>query len=127
METGVVSKGLLGDVVACAPARKAYTKGETIAKGMNLSNQQEPEQCFKLVAIDGQGRYVSIFDGVTEYKIGETMTQEVRAGHKGGIYVCESMLDLLKLGALQYTLLQNGIVTCLLTPGLPQVLCHLGR
>jgi tRNA U34 2-thiouridine synthase MnmA/TrmU len=65
---------------------------------MDLSNQQEPVQCFKLVAIDGQGRYVSIFDGVTEYKIGETMTAEVRAGHKGGIYVCESILDLLKLG-----------------------------
>ena len=65
---------------------------------MDLSNQQEPVQCFKLVAVDGQGRYVSIYDGVTEYRMGETMTEEVRAGHKGGIYVCESILDLLKLG-----------------------------
>lgn len=67
---------------------------------MDRIHQEEPLQCFKLVAIDSEGRYVSIFDGTTEYKIGETITQEVRAGHKGGLYVCESILDLLKLGPL---------------------------
>lgn len=67
---------------------------------MDRIQQEDPLQCFKLVAMDSEGRYVSIFDGTTEYKIGETITQEVRAGHKGGLYVCESILDLLKLGPL---------------------------
>eukprot|EP00802_Teleaulax_amphioxeia_P024931 Tamp_25708.p1 GENE.Tamp_25708~~Tamp_25708.p1 ORF type:complete len:173 (-),score=31.80 Tamp_25708:360-878(-) len=67
---------------------------------MDRINQNEPQQCFKLVAIDDEGRYVSIYDGTTEYKVGETITQEVRAGHKGGFYVCDSILDLLKLGPL---------------------------
>jgi hypothetical protein len=47
---------------------------------MDLHNQQEPVQCFKLVAVDSEGRYVSIYDGTTEYKVGETIAQEVRAG-----------------------------------------------
>jgi hypothetical protein len=47
---------------------------------MDRINQNEPQQCFKLVAIDDEGRYVSIYDGTTEYKVGETITQEVRAG-----------------------------------------------
>ena len=51
---------------------------------MDRVNRDEPQQCFKLVAIDSEGRYVSIFDGTTEYKVGETITQEVRAGECAG-------------------------------------------
>jgi hypothetical protein len=34
------------------------------------------KECYKLVAISG-GRFVSIFDGITEYEVGCTMRQEV--------------------------------------------------
>ena len=53
-------------------------------ESMDRVNRDEPQQCFKLVAIDSEGRYVSIFDGTTEYKVGETITQEVRAGECAG-------------------------------------------
>jgi hypothetical protein len=70
---------------------------------------------------------MSIFDGRTEYRLAEMLTNEVRpgilaldtifrfalfiyfsgmvihvivAGHKGGIYVCDSLLDLLGLSPL---------------------------
>ena len=65
-----------------------------------MERQDEPIQCFKFVAIDDAGRFVSIFNGTTEYKVGQTVSQEVRAGHKSGLYVCESILDLLKVGPL---------------------------
>ena len=45
-----------------------------------MERQDEPIQCFKFVAIDDAGRFVSIFNGTTEYKVGETVSQEVRAG-----------------------------------------------
>ena len=32
-------------------------------------------------------RFFSIYDGDTEYKMGEVLTQAARAGHKGGYYV----------------------------------------
>ncbi len=35
---------------------------------------------FKFVAELEDGRYVSIFDGVTEYRLTELLTKEVRAG-----------------------------------------------
>lgn len=58
-------------------------------------------QWFKLVAKieeseGGHPRYVSIFDGETEYKQGEAVSEEVKPGHKGGIYVCRSVLDIRK-------------------------------
>eukprot|EP00960_Hanusia_phi_P061835 764953-Hanusia_phi.AAC.6 len=62
--------------------------------------QCHEEYYFKLVALNDKGSYVSIFDGKTEYKVGNAMSQEVKAGHGGGFYVCESLLDLLKLGPL---------------------------
>mmetsp|Transcript_22889 Transcript_22889/g.35828 ORF Transcript_22889/g.35828 Transcript_22889/m.35828 type:complete len:133 (+) Transcript_22889:411-809(+) len=66
-----------------------------------LEYNTEAATYFKLVAVDeDESRFVSIFDGRTEYRVGETVQDEVRAGHKGGIYVCESLLDLLKLGPL---------------------------
>ena len=63
-------------------------------------------QCFKLVAVTesqegGEPRYVSIFDGETEYQRGVSVSDEVRAGHKGGIYVCKSVLDICKYAFLR--------------------------
>jgi hypothetical protein len=49
-------------------------------EAMDRQMQQEPIQCFKFVATDSEGRYVSIYDGATEYTLGETISQEVRAG-----------------------------------------------
>lgn len=60
----------------------------------------DPEVFFKFVAVDESGKYFSIFDGKTEYNIGDPIKQEVRPGHKGGLYVCESLLELLKLGPM---------------------------
>mmetsp|Transcript_16153 Transcript_16153/g.38053 ORF Transcript_16153/g.38053 Transcript_16153/m.38053 type:complete len:239 (+) Transcript_16153:71-787(+) len=51
---------------------------------------------YKLVA-QQNGRYYSIYDGVTEYYVGKTLSQPVRPGHRGGYYVCETLYDLLKL------------------------------
>lgn len=55
-------------------------------------------QWFKLVAVEmgdsGEKRHVSIYDGLFEYHIGEAVSEEVRGGHQGGIYVCRSVLDL---------------------------------
>ena len=36
-------------------------------------------------------RYVSIFDGVTEYVLGKTLVQRVRKNHGGGYYVYETV------------------------------------
>jgi hypothetical protein len=80
-------------LVAKAPAT---VENVTLTRDVALQS----ETFFKLVAVEPDGRYVSIFDGTTEYAIGSTLSKEVRAGHKGGLYVCESVLDLLKQGPL---------------------------
>ncbi len=41
---------------------------------------------FKRVAVV-DGRFVSIFDGVTEYRLGKQLIQAVRTNHGGGFYV----------------------------------------
>ena len=45
---------------------------------------------YKAVAVDGE-RLLSIFDGRTEYRIGETLVEPVRKGHGGGFYVYPSL------------------------------------
>jgi hypothetical protein len=45
---------------------------------------------YKAVAVVN-GRFLSIFDGTTEYRIGETAVQRPRQGHRGGIYVYPSL------------------------------------
>lgn len=42
---------------------------------------------FKSVARAEDGRLLSIFDGTTEYRIGETLVQRVGRNHEGGYYV----------------------------------------
>jgi hypothetical protein len=49
------------------------------------------ENYYKAVAITEDGRMVSIYDGKTEYRIGETVVQAARQDHNGGIYVYPSL------------------------------------
>ena len=42
--------------------------------------------CYKLVARKG-GRFFSIYDGTTEYRLGQLVEQPARPGHHGGYYV----------------------------------------
>ena len=46
---------------------------------------------YKTVAVTEDGRYVSIFDGETEYRIGIQMEQRARQNHGGGYYVYSTM------------------------------------
>ena len=51
--------------------------------------------CYKLVARKG-GKFVSIYDGETEYSLGQTVSQPARPAHHGGFYVfrtAEQALD----------------------------------
>lgn len=48
---------------------------------------------YKAVAVTDDGRYVSVYDGETEYRIGTAMTQAVRKGHNGGYYVYATEAD----------------------------------
>jgi hypothetical protein len=45
----------------------------------------EPVVMYKKVAVV-DGRYVSIYDGVTEYVLGKTLTQRAVRDHRGGYY-----------------------------------------
>lgn len=54
------------------------------------------EHYYKAVAVDGE-RLLSIFDGRTEYRLGETLVEPVRKGHGGGFYVYPSLADALEV------------------------------
>lgn len=41
---------------------------------------------YKAVAMLDDGRLVSVYDGVTEYRLGETLREPCRPGHRGGYY-----------------------------------------
>jgi hypothetical protein len=45
---------------------------------------------YKAVAVADDGRLLSIFDGETEYRLGETLHETARPGHNGGYYVYET-------------------------------------
>jgi hypothetical protein len=47
--------------------------------------KSEPVEMYKLVAVK-DGKYLSIYDGTTEYVIGTTLVQRVRKDHGGGYY-----------------------------------------
>ena len=58
-------------------------------QSVNLQNYPNVDFYYKLVAkVDN--RYYSIYDGDTEYKMGEVLSQAARSGHKGGYYVYAS-------------------------------------
>ena len=41
---------------------------------------------YKAVAVAEDGRWLSIYDGTTEYRIGKTLAQRTRQDHRGGYY-----------------------------------------
>jgi hypothetical protein len=47
---------------------------------------------YKVVAVR-DGRYLSLYDGVTEYKLGERLEQAAKSNHQGGFYVFENPCD----------------------------------
>lgn len=51
------------------------------------------ENYYKAVAMLPDGRLVSIYDGTTEYVLGQTLVQRVRRGHRGGYYVYDTLAD----------------------------------
>lgn len=65
--------------VDASALRKAARKARPPAK------REGGDGYFKAVAVV-DGRYLSIYDGQTEYVIGQTMTEPARQGHKGGWY-----------------------------------------
>lgn len=54
------------------------------------------ENYYKAVAVV-DGKFYSIFDGVTEYVVGQEMKQVARQGHNGGYYVYKSIDDALSV------------------------------
>ena len=48
------------------------------------------ENYWKAVAVADDGRWLSIYDGETEYRIGETLIQRPGQRHTGGYYVYAS-------------------------------------
>ena len=51
---------------------------------------------YKAVAVvDGRAgqKYLSIYDGITEYRVGSTQRQAVAPNHNGGFFVCPSLED----------------------------------
>ena len=46
---------------------------------------------YKLVALRSDGVPVSVYDGSTEYHLGQTLYQRPRPGHGGGLYVFQSL------------------------------------
>lgn len=54
------------------------------------AHREGGETYFKAVAVADDGRMLSIFDGRTEYRLGETLVEPVRKGHGGGFYVYPS-------------------------------------
>jgi hypothetical protein len=96
-----------------APKQKPYAYAY---RYRDVTPPASAKTCYKLVAISG-GRFVSIYDGLTEYEVDCTIREEVpnstcdrvvesdaveqvRPNHGGGFYVCESMEVLLGMGRL---------------------------
>ena len=70
--------------VDASELRKAANKGKSRASAYSTA--------YKLVARSA-GRYLSIYDGVTEYRIGETLQQSAQPDHNGGYYVYRTASD----------------------------------
>jgi len=47
---------------------------------------------YKVVAVK-DGKHLSLYDGSTEYKLGERLEQPAQRGHQGGFYVLENISD----------------------------------
>lgn len=63
-------------------------------RAVQPTKREGGENYFKMVAFDAtRGLMLSIFDGETIYRIGETVKQRARQNHNGGIYVYASERD----------------------------------
>ena len=51
-----------------------------------MAEEQKQKLFFKQVAVV-KGRYFSIYDGKTEFKLGETLHEAAQPQHEGGFYV----------------------------------------
>ena len=60
-------------------------------RGPTQINREGGEEYYKLVAVLPDGRMVSIFDGETEYQIGEMVQERPQQKHSGGIYVFSTL------------------------------------
>ena len=65
-----------------------------IARDRPAAQRHGGEHYYKAVAVV-EGRYLSIFDGVTEYKLNQQVEDRARRGHGGGIYVYPTLEDAL--------------------------------
>ena len=61
--------------------------------GRKTPAREGGEDYFKAVAVGEDGRWLSIFDGETEYRIGETLSQRTGQYHSGGYYVYSTKRD----------------------------------
>jgi len=61
---------------------RALRRGRVARK----KRESESQPVYKLVAVVGEGRLMSIFDGVTEYHIGQSLRQTAQQNHGGGYY-----------------------------------------
>jgi len=86
------------DQVAEEIAEKAITHSrrgnwqQRVAEAFGLDPNQIEYEGYKVVAVEN-GKYLSLFDGTTEYKVGERVVQTAKRGHKGGLYVFENFSD----------------------------------
>lgn len=60
----------------------------TLAPGSVVPNHAS--RYYKVVAVVGE-RFFSIYDGTTEYRLGETLHSPCREGHRGGLYVSHTL------------------------------------
>jgi len=65
---------------------------ERVAEAFGLDPKQINYQGYKVVAVK-DGKYLSLYDGVTEYKIGERLEQATKRDHQGGYYVLGNIED----------------------------------
>lgn len=63
-----------------------------IARNKPTARRNEGENYYKAVALV-DGRYISIFDGRTEYNLGQQVEDRVRQWYGGGIYVSLTLED----------------------------------
>jgi len=61
--------------------------------GRKAPAREGGDNYYKAVAVADDGRWLSIYDGETEYRIGETLSQRPGQRHTGGYYVYASMRD----------------------------------
>ena len=74
--------------IAAKAAKSTYCLGDAIdilQSAGKLSIPVKPRVVYKKVSVV-DGRYLSIYDGTTEYKLGVEMQQAAKPGHEGGIY-----------------------------------------